>query len=240
MDNVEHLWNIIQTLKTNDNLQVNELRNYYVRCCKELSDEVDLPKQIFGLSTMCNYCGSLWSTVDSKVRISKGRGLSNSIQKLVRLSSKKSSNLTKYQQKLMQNCLKKQSNKLIITCGYCNKTNEVTLNKPKRLKNKKIEEPRITPRKKKKRKKDKNAGLIITNTPNNLNDSQNNENKNGCNSDNKHKLLKMKNGKRKKVDTSTPNNKSKKINISKLKGIINTTITPSKKVNLHSFLEQLG
>lgn len=187
---------------------------------------------------MCCNCGSLWNTIEYKVRIEKGKSLSTSMKKLLRIENKKT--LSLYQRKLIRKCIKNQSNKLIITCSCCQNNTVIILSKPQRLK--KIEQQcsdettGITPRRKKKRNRDKNAGLLI-NTPvtPTLNSTEKNINHNNNTPTSRSKKEKLK-----KINTPILGCKSKKINLSKLKGIVDTTVTPSKKSSLHSFLTELG
>ncbi|KAK0096294.1 hypothetical protein PV326_005880 [Microctonus aethiopoides] len=225
--------------------QANELRNHYIQCCRELSNEVELPKQIFGPGSMCCYCGSLWNAIEYKVRIEKGKSLSTSMKKLLRDENKKT--LSLYQQKLIRKCIKNQSNKLIITCSCCQNNTVIMLSKPQRLKKIKQqcsdETSGITPRRKKKRNRDKNAGLLI-NTPvtptlNSTEKNTSNHSNNNINNNNT-PISQSKKEKLKKINTPILGCKSKKINLSKLKGIVDTTVTPSKKSSLHSFLTELG
>ncbi|KAK0181957.1 hypothetical protein PV327_000134 [Microctonus hyperodae] len=245
MANVSHLWNVTKFLMKMKMPQANELRNHYIQCCRELSNEVELPKQIFGPGSMCCNCGSLWNAIEYKVRIEKGKSLSTSMKKLLRNENKKT--LSVYQQKLIRKCVKNQSNKLIITCSCCHNNTVIILNKPPRLFNitkQKIEQQcsdgttGITPRRKKKRNRDKNAGLLI-NTP--ITPILNSfAEKNTFNHNNNTPTSRSKKEKLKKINTPILGCKSKKINLSKLKGIVDTTVTPSKKSSLHSFLTELG
>ncbi|CAD6209169.1 GSCOCG00003762001-RA-CDS [Cotesia congregata] len=236
MENVTHLLNITKFLSKHKNPEANELRNYYVKCCKELTNDGELPKQIFGINTMCSHCGSLWNTVDYKVRLIRGKPIPNSVKKLIK-NSGNDIQLSVCQKKLVRKSLKNRLNKLIIICSVCKKKNFVTLNKPERLKIAKTEVVTdITPKKKKKRIKDKTAGLLI-NTPN-VKDCQGAE-ITKINVDTP-RLLNPKGKQRKSNNINVSGSKPKKINISKLKGIINTSTTPSKRSSLHNFLTELG
>lgn len=114
---------------------------------------------------MCQYCGSLWNSIDHTVRIAKGKNPSASIRKLVRRSQKTKSNLSPLHKKLIDRSNTNQSNKLIITCSCCLKKSTVSLNKVKKEKLKKssviANDQELTLKKKKKKKRDKTAGLLI-------------------------------------------------------------------------------
>ncbi|XP_008550447.1 uncharacterized protein LOC103573232 [Microplitis demolitor] len=239
MENVTHLWNITKFLSKHKNPQANELRNYYVQCCKELTSDGELPKQIFGTNTMCSYCGSLWNTVDYKVRLIRGKPIPNSVKKLIK-NSNNNLQLSMYQSRLVRKCMKNRLNKLLIICSNCKKKNKVTLNKPDRLKIVRSENMTDkTPKKKKKRIRDKTAGLLI-NTPNVKDDQRVGIKKNDIDTP---KLLNSKEKYKRSNNINNANasgSKPKKINISKLKGIINTSITPSRRSSLHNFLTELG
>lgn len=188
---------------------------------------------------MCSYCGSLWNTVDYKVRLIRGKPIPNSVKKLIK-NSNNNLQLSMYQSRLVRKCMKNRLNKLLIICSNCKKKNKVTLNKPDRLKIVRSENMTDkTPKKKKKRIRDKTAGLLI-NTPNVKDDQRVGIKKNDIDTP---KLLNSKEKYKRSNNINNANasgSKPKKINISKLKGIINTSITPSRRSSLHNFLTELG
>uniref|UniRef100_A0A0C9QIQ4 CoaE protein n=1 Tax=Fopius arisanus TaxID=64838 RepID=A0A0C9QIQ4_9HYME len=231
MEMVTQLWNLTNALVKTESSGANNLRNHYIQCCRDLCDNVELPKNIFGPGTMCSHCGSLWRTVNQTVRINKSKNQSRAIRKLMRCQGNDQMNLSNFKKKLIDKCIKSQNNQLVITCSVCHKKTRINLVKPKRevmkirlAENDKVQQ-NITKKKKKKKNRDKTAGLII-NTPTNS----------ATSTPQKSQL----NNFTKKAQKITPVHQSKKINICKLKGMLNTTVMSAKKPNLHSFLSKLG
>lgn len=114
----------------------------------------------------------------------------------------------------------------MITCDVCHENTITDLKKPKTEKLVKIENEADNQKistKRKKKKRDKTAGLII-NTPKR---------------DQLTPTMMIAAGNKKKVSNFTPI-PAKKLNIAKLKGMIDTSMTPAKRPSLHSFLTELG
>ncbi|XP_043273079.1 uncharacterized protein [Venturia canescens] len=238
MDPIVHLWNLSKFFENTRNPDIIKLRMHYKQCCQKLNRNYELPKQNFGQSTMCPQCCTPWSMVKYKSRILPGKTMSKRIEKLMKFPADATSRNSSRTHSLVSKCKKNTSNKLIRICSVCSRTTTFSLSKPRR---EKISEKNsfvslnvsTSSKKRKKRTKDRTAGL-------NLSDSQTPETKRfsnlqtiipktpaSCNS--KSKLLQAK--------TSTPTS-SKKLNLVKLKGIMNAGTTPSKKNKLHSFLQE--
>lgn len=130
-------------------------------------------------------------------------------------------------------------NTMILRCSVCSQATPVPLNKPRRKKITKTDTNNdstvsLSSKKKKNRARDRTAGLNLSGVqtpeikrPNNL---QTIVHKTPVSRADKSRLLKLK--------TSTPMS-SKKLNLVKLKGIMNASVTPSKKNKLHTFLQEL-
>lgn len=194
--------------------------------CRQMGDTVQLPSQNFGPSAMCRYCGSLWNTVDHRVRILPGKPLSKSIRKVVN-SMNSDKKIPKIRKSLAQKCLKNKGNKLVLKCSVCSKSTKIYLHKPSRMKVQKARIENIQKRRKK-RTKDKTAGLNLPVTPNSKAEDT---------------LGKLKETNVKKVGNTSsfiiPTQKLKKLNINRLKDIVNQGSTPKKKKTLHNFLTEL-
>ncbi|XP_078040550.1 uncharacterized protein LOC144471867 [Augochlora pura] len=227
MEKITHLWNVNQfIMKLNCSQSVN-LQTHYIQKCRRFSQGVEMPLQNFGPSVMCPYCGSLWNTIDHRIRILKGKSLSRSIKKLVHTIEKDEKPVSKFHKSLAQKCLKNKKNCLAIKCSVCLKSTRIPTDKPPRVKLPKFND-QTSQKHKKKRHKDKTAGLNISR---NLD-------------------LSVGTGKVESQETSTkkvksttnfitPTQKLKKLNISRLKDIVNHGATPHKRKSLHSFLTEL-
>lgn len=203
---------------------------YFREKCKRFSHGIHLSSQNFGPSVMCTYCGSLWNTMNYTIRISRGKPLSKSIKKIIHSMNNSEKRIPKVQRTLVKKCLKNKMNKLILKCSVCLKNTKISLNKPQKEKVQKIASENIQSSKKKKKKriKDKTAGLNISGIL-------------SLDAKDVTKELKEKNKEEMEdiTNLTTPNQKLKKLNIKKLKDIVNEHATSRKKRSLHSFLTEL-
>jgi len=241
MEIVKHMWNVNQFITKLKSPLVTELQMFYMQKCKNLSNSVELPQQNFGPSVMCSHCGSLWSTVDHRVRILSGRRMSKSMKKIVQhMNENPDQKIPKARVTLAQKSIKNEMNRLAIKCSVCSKNTELPFKKKSRLKPVKLnnlltETPQSNRKKKKKKSKDKTAGLNIT----------------GCtpvSRPNKKDNSKIPTILPVAIPKVTPSNKklstfskkSKKLNVERLKRIMqNSTTTPTKRKSLHGFLTEL-
>lgn len=155
---------------------------------------------------------------------------------------------------LAQKAMKNEMNKLAIKCSVCSKQTKLPFKKKDRLKPAKdnlddshIEVSQSSRKKKKKKSKDKTAGLNISG----IWESQLNKTNDGKTLTkpvvstpkiNTHKpvVSTPKINTKKMLTSSTSSKKAKKLNIARLRNIVNdSTTTPTKNKNLHSFLAQL-
>ncbi|XP_033320971.2 uncharacterized protein LOC117217460 [Megalopta genalis] len=227
MEKITHLWNVNQFItKLNCSQSVN-LQTYYIQRCRTFNQKVKMPLKNFGPSVMCPYCGSLWNTIDHRIRISKGKPLSRSIRKIIHSMDNYKKPVSKFHKSLVQKCLKSKMNCLIIKCSVCLKSTRIPFDKPPRKKLPKFnnESVQASQKRKKKRIKDKTAGLNI---PGNLSMETG--------------TIKLQETATKKVGSTTnfitPTQKLKKLNINRLKDIVNHGATPHKGKSLHSFLTE--
>lgn len=230
---IVHLWNVNRFIANLHAPQSRNLQTFYIQCCKQLSAGTQLPNQNFGAATMCSHCGSLWNTVDYQLRISKGRPISKSVRKLIRSVNVADKKIPKIRATLGKKCIKNQKNKLVIKCSICSMNTEILLSKPKK---EKVEKMKITKtdqiqssqKRRKKRTKDKTAGLNISSTPT-------------SHVENDIKRFKETTARRTGCTTNfiTPTQKLKKLNIGRLKDIVKQGVTPPKRKNLHNFLTEL-
>lgn len=190
---------------------------------------------------MCSHCGSLWNTVDHQVRIAHGRKMSKSMKRIVRrMDENPNQKIPKVCTALAQRSIKNEMNKLVIKCSVCSKNTTLPLKKENRLKPVKLNNSQIeTPqnkRKKKKKKRDKTAGLNIPGcTPvSRLNKEDNSKTKSPPLT--MPEIISNNNNKR----LSTSNKKSTKLNIRRLKDVMEkSTVTSTKRKSLKSFLAEL-
>lgn len=175
-----------------------------------------------------------------QVRILSSKRMSKSVKKIVRhMNENPDQKIPKVRATLAEKSIKNEMNRLVIKCSVCSKNTKLPFEKKSRLKPIKLNNSRIeTPqsKRKKKKSKDKTAGLNIS----------------GCmpvpqlKEDNSKtptilpvimpKVISQPSNKKLSITPKRP----KKLNIERLKRIIeNKTATPTKKNNLHSFLAEL-
>ncbi|KAI4502314.1 hypothetical protein M0802_002226 [Mischocyttarus mexicanus] len=229
MEKIEHLWNVTQYMTKLQCPEANRLQNHYVERCRDLAKGVELPKLSFGPSTMCSHCGSLWATTNHQVRILPGRKMSHSVSKMNKTHTEENK-ISKLQAKLIKKCQKNEMNKISIKCLVCLRRTVVRFTKPKRIveiSNNELQKSNILQKKKKKRVKDKTVGLNISGnlTPK----LQSNESKKTF-VNNYANQSKMKNLNKPKI---------KKLNINKLKDIVNQNMVQPSKKSLTNFLKEL-
>ena len=186
---------------------------------------------------MCSHCGSLWTNVDHRNRLTPGKTCSNSIRKIIR-ASENNGRISKCRLTLMRKYLRNEMNRMVIKCFVCLKNTEIICNKPKRQKQKTqdaLNDSQVlrSGKKKKRRTKDRTAGLNISlsssfvASPSNI----------GSPGINKSSPLPCK-GIKEMGKQLTPLQKLKTINKDKLNSILNDN--PSKKRNsLNNFLKEL-
>ncbi|XP_046817211.1 uncharacterized protein LOC124423490 [Vespa crabro] len=229
MEKVEHLWNVTKYLTKLRCPEANRLQNFYIERCRNAANEVELPKKCFGPSIMCSHCGSLWATINHQVRILPGRKISHSIGKMIKTNTD-GYKVSKVRAKLIKKCKKKEMNKLSIKCSVCLHRTKIQMNKPKRkveTSDNTLEKSKILQKKKKKKGKDKTVGLNISG--NIVPELQSNESK---------KIpLKSNTSRFKTKNLNTP--KIKKLNINKMKDIVNQGMTPPNRKSLTNFLKEL-
>lgn len=241
METVKHLWNVNQFMTKLKSPLTTELQTFYMQKCKNLSNVVELPKQNFGQSAMCSHCGSLWSNVDHQVRISRGRKMSKSIKRIVRhMNENPNQKIPRVCASLAQKSIKNEMKKLVIKCSVCSKNTMLPLKKKNRLKpvkldNSQIETPQNNRKKKKKKSRDKTAGLNVSGTPVSRLNKKNSSKTCTKSPLTTPKIISSNNNK--KISTSIK--KSKKLNIEKLKNIMEKSTTTPKGKSLHNFLAEL-
>lgn len=177
--------------------------------------------------------------MDHQVRILSGKRMSKSIKKIVRcVNENPGQKIPKVRATLAQKSIKNEMNRLVIKCSVCSKNTELPFKKkghlkPVKLNKSQTETPQSNRKKKKKKSKDKTAGLNISGyTPT----SQNKKNNNKTSTISPVITPKIISNNKK---LSTSPKRSKKLNIERLKRIMeNKTTTPAKR-KLHSFLVEL-
>ncbi|XP_076247500.1 uncharacterized protein LOC143187284 isoform X2 [Calliopsis andreniformis] len=203
MEKITHLWKVNQLVTKLNCSQSRNLQTFYIEKCRKLGKEVQLPARNFGPSVMCPYCGSLWNAVDHSIRISPGKPLSKSIKTIIHSMNTERS---------------------------IPKSTKIPFNKPPREKLPKVDLGSIqsSQKRRKKRTKDKTAGLTMPGT---------------TNSSREETTGKLKEISTKKVGNTssfiTPTQKLKKLNINRLKDVVNRGSTPQKRKSLHNFLTEL-
>ncbi|KAL0104293.1 hypothetical protein PUN28_017193 [Cardiocondyla obscurior] len=239
MEIVKHLWNVNQFMTKLKSPMVKDLQIFYMQKCKKFSHSVELPQKNFGSSVTCSYCGSLWSTVDHKVRILSGKRMSRSVRKIVKhMNENPDQRNPKVRATLAHKSIQNEMSKLVIKCSVCSKNTKVPFKKtshlkPVKLNNSQIETPQSNRKKKKKKCKDKTAGLNITACT-----SVQANKKNNYKISTPSPAIISKTIQSKKSSASPK--KSKKFNIERLKRIMeNNVTTPTKKNNLHNFLTEI-
>lgn len=176
-----------------------------------------------------------------QARVIPGRKMAKSIKRTVKHMNEGDQDIPKGRVSLVQKSMKNEMNKLAIKCFVCSKQTVLSFKKKNRLKpakvksgNLHIEEPQSSCKKKKKKRRDKTAGLnisgCISESP--LNKKTDNE------TPKKSHLTTPKTNNKKASSSSTK--KAQKLNIARLRNIVNeSTTTPVKRKSLHSFLAQL-
>lgn len=205
------------------------MNHYFRQKCKQTlqEEELDLPKQNFGPSVMCTNCGNFWDKVAPIIKILPAKPLSKSVKKLSKKA--KLDYLSKFQTTLLKKCLNNQKNQLTLKCKICAKITKVAFNKPKVLKPKKVKNLKSnTPmsNKKKKKHKDKTAGLNISGiaSPKNISLTQN--------LTQPQEIVSKIDVRKKHVQKeSTPTQKLKKINMKRLKNALEDSSSEKKKKN---------
>ncbi|XP_017876540.1 uncharacterized protein LOC108622914 [Ceratina calcarata] len=227
MDKITHLWNVNQLVTKLDCPQRINLQTHYITKCRRFSKGIQLPSKNFGPSTMCPYCGSLWNTIDHTVRLLKGKPVSKSVKKIVNSMENRDKNVPKVQRSLAEKCLKNRMNKLVLKCSVCSNSTKIPFNKPQRERMQKNSSVQKIQKKKKRKNKDKTAGLNISGISNLTTEDVTEGSKD---------TMTRKMGNTNFIKTPQ---KLKKLNINRLKDIVNQGATPPKKNSLHSFLAEI-
>lgn len=176
--------------------------------------------------------------MDHQVRILSNKRTSKSVKKIVRcMNENPGQKIPKVRATLAQKSIRNEMNRLVIKCSVCSKNTELPFKKkshlkPVKLNNSQTETPQSNRKRKKKKSKDKTAGLNISGcmTASKLN-------KNNSKTPTTPVIMPKATSSNKKLSI-TPK-RPKKLNIERLKCIIeNKTATPTKK-NLQSFLAEL-
>ena len=134
--------------------------------------------------------------------------------------------IPKVQRSLAEKCIKNKMNRLVLKCSVCLKSTKILFDKPQREKVQKNEIKNIESKakRKKKRTKDRTAGLNIS----------------GISNSNVIEGLKQTNIRKVESTTNaTPTQKIKKLNINRLKDMVNKKATSRKRTSLHGFLTEL-
>lgn len=137
------------------------------QCCRQQERAVDLPKQCFGPSVMCRHCGSLWKKVKHRNRLIPSKNTKTTQKAISFMQNDKSS---KYRSSLARKCQQGKLNKMTIKCSVCLKNSVIPCNKPIKKPRKSKSLNHLTPdmenqrsdKKKKRRSRDKTAGLNIS------------------------------------------------------------------------------
>lgn len=232
MEKLSHIWNVNQFMTKLNTPLSRSLQPFYIRCCKKISKGT-LPRQCFGNTKMCPHCGSLWNTVDYKVRLLPGKLVSKSVAKAIRSSNKNDKKVPKVRASLIRKCQQNQLNKLIIKCSVCSRNTVIPLTKPKRLKVTNLESNKSisTQKRRKKKTKDKTAGLNVSGIVNLCKEKDEKKEKTG------NKIRNKFGGNTTNFITATP--KLKKLNIARLKDIVTQGTSAPKTKSLHKFLKEL-
>ncbi|KAK9302882.1 hypothetical protein QLX08_005279 [Tetragonisca angustula] len=226
MEKAQHLWNVNQFITKLNCSQSRNLQTFYMEKCKRFSHGIELSSQNFGPSVMCQFCGSLWNTMNYSIRILRGKPLSKSIKKIIHSMNNGEKRIPKVQRSLAEKCIKNKMNRLVLKCSVCLKSTKILFDKPQREKVQKNEIKNIESKakRKKKRTKDKTAGLNIS----------------GISNSNVIEGLKQTNIRKVESTTNaTPTQKIKKLNINRLKDMVNKKATSRKRTSLHGFLTEL-
>ncbi|XP_011868553.1 PREDICTED: uncharacterized protein LOC105562369 [Vollenhovia emeryi] len=240
METVKHLWNVNQFMTKLESPLVTQLQTFYMQKCKRLSHSVELPQQNFGPLVTCSHCGSLWSTVDHQVRMLSSRRMSKSVKRIVRhMSENPDQKIPKVRATLARKSIKNEMSRLVIKCSVCSKNTELPFKKKSRLKPVKVDNsqaatPQGNRKRKKKKSRDKTAGLNISVcTP------VSQLNKKNSKAPTLSPVITPKTIPRNKK-LSTFHKEPRKLDIERLKRIMETkSTTPTKTNSLHSFLAGL-
>ncbi|XP_076282057.1 uncharacterized protein LOC143209791 [Lasioglossum baleicum] len=230
MEKMTHLWNVNQFITKLNCSQSAYLQTFYIQKCRRIGQGMQMPLQNFGPSAMCPYCGSLWSTINHRVRISEGKPISRSIRKVMRSMNNNEKPISKFHKSLVQKCIKSRMNRLVFKCSVCLQSTKIPFDKPPREKipTFNVEDIQASQKRKKKKSKDKTAGLNLSGILNSSMDTSTVESK-------ETPIKKI----RSVTNFITPTQKVKKLNINRLKDIVNHGTTPHKRKSLHSFLTEL-
>lgn len=203
--------------------------------CKQRSSVLDLPKQHFGPSVMCSYCGTLWSKSQPQTRIVPGKSTSKSVEKMIK-SCSENNKISRFKATLIKKSLKNKMNRTIIKCSVCSKNTEISCPKPKRLKTLKEttkgSDITISQKKRKRRVKDKTAGLNISGIK--VSDSKKEKEIKSIQST--PIMIKVKKPNKKEA---TPIQKVRKLNLNKLNNALNDMKGQKPKNSLNNFLKEL-
>lgn len=183
---------------------------------------------------MCSHCGTFWSKNPPQVRVIPGKHPSKSVNKIIK-SSSRGNKISKFCATLMKKSLKNKMNKIIMKCSVCSKNTQISCQKPEKLKVVKDEPMDVSfQKKKKKRRKDKTAGLNISflSTPKVEDKKQKDTSIVATPS-----TVKIK--KSKNLESTPSNQKSKKLNPSKLASVLNNDKNKKSRNSLSNFLKEL-
>lgn len=155
--------------------------------------------------------------------------MSRSVGKMIKTNIDENK-ISKLQAKLIKKCKKNEMNKMSIRCFACLRCTEVRFTKPKRIvktSDNALEKSNIQQKKKKRKGKDKTVGLNISgNLTSKLQSSKS------------QKTPVTNNINQSKMNLNKP--KIKKLNINKLKDIVNQGMTPPNRKSLTNFLKELS
>ena len=160
------------------------------------------------------------------IRILRGRPLSKSIKKIIHSMNNGEKRIPKVQRSLAEKCIKNKMNRLVLKCSVCSESTKIPFDKPQRekIQESKIKNIESIGKRKKKRTKDRTAGLNIS----------------GISNSNVTEAFKQTNIRKVESTTNiTPTQKIKKLNINRLKDMVNKETAPRKKRSLHNFLTEL-
>lgn len=184
---------------------------------------------------MCSHCGSLWSKNKSQVRIISGKNFSKSVQQINK-SCSEDSKVSRFRATLLKKCLKNKMNKVVIKCSICSKNTEVNCSKPKKLKLRKkdnVQADVLVTKKKKKKVKDKTAGLNVSCSVKSPDASVVKET---TPTHSTPLVIKVKKSKAKEV---TPFQKVRKMNLAKLNSVLDDSKVQRSRSSLSNFLKEL-
>ena len=185
---------------------------------------------------MCSHCGSMWSKNEPQIRIVSGKPCSKSVKKIIK-SCSENNRLSRFHSTLMKKSLKNKMNKIVYKCSVCSKNTEINCAKPSRLKLPKgnpNKNDSLTKQKKKKKKvRDKTAGLNISH----INSPNMREKKEMIPLHSTPTIITVKKKPMKKE--LTPLQKVRKMNLNKLNNILNEGKVQKSRNSLSNFLKEL-